>query len=233
VATAAAGTWLDRVARRNWLSSFYLGAALMAQVRAFPRASALLIWLSMRRTWMKKAVSQVDVLLVPTPNTANLLGRTGHRHAVHLWFWTGKTFHVTRAEADSVIKLGYIGTFRQSKGSMCCEAMRQLPAGSATQIYGKVDTFPNTTRAVRTGQGARQHYFFGTFRTRSCLNFRGLRSLVISAIWYENSPLVLLSPLLKSPGRRWVGGLADRSSGKNGLLFEMVVPASRRSCGDW
>jgi glycosyltransferase involved in cell wall biosynthesis len=238
VSSAQPGTWLDWLAKRAFLSRLISPVlSWLAQVRFLPAdAGELLIWLSARPGWMRKTLSQVDVLLAPTPNTSRLLGENGITAIeVRTCGFGLETLPVAgrATETGSKLRFGYVGTFRQSKGvHVLLEAVRQLPADRfQLEIYGKTGHFPEYDRRLSAlAQGMDNVRFCGTFPNEKLPQvFAGFDVLVIPALWYENSPLVLLSsfsqkvPVVASR----VGSFEDLvEHGKNGLLFEMGSASS-------
>ena len=238
VTAAPRGTRLDRLARWNPLARAISPAlTFFAQLRLLPGGVAeRLIWAAARPAWMRKTVSHVDVLLAPTPNTARMLGDNGVT-ALQVrtsGFGLEKRPLAPRPpKTESVVRLGYIGTFRESKGvHVLLETLRRLPSDKLRlDIYGKVGQFPEYDRRLfALAKGLDNVAFRGTFPNENLSTvFAGIDALVIPALWYENSPLVLLSafaqkvPVIASR----VGSLADIvEHGKSGLLFEMGSPAS-------
>jgi glycosyltransferase involved in cell wall biosynthesis len=238
LSSAQPGTRLDSLARRIWLSRVICpGLLFLAQLRLLPSAASdLVIWLWARPGWMRKTLAQVDVLLAPTPNTAQLLSENGLTAITVRTCGFGLEKHsstVQPRKADSILRLGYIGTFRQSKGvHVLLEAVRQLPAERIRlDLYGKIGQFPEYDRRLfELAKGLPNVEFRGTFPNEKLPEvFAGFDALVMPALWYENSPLVLLSsfaqkvPVVASR----VGSLADLVvHRKNGLLFEMGDPSS-------
>jgi glycosyltransferase involved in cell wall biosynthesis len=228
------GIPLRRLAARKWLARVLSPIlTLLGQTRIF-RTNWLpvLLWLSERRSWMKKTLSQVDVLLAPTANTARLITLNGLKPSEMRTSGFGLEAHLRRvAEAppyDSVLRVGYVGTFRRSKGlHVLLEAMSRLPPGKVRlDVYGSPGPFPEYDRMVRgLAEGLENVSFRGTFPNEKLPDvFAGFDVLAIPSLWYENSPLVLLSafalriPVVASN----VGSLADLiEHGKSGLLFEM------------
>ncbi|MDP8983087.1 MAG: glycosyltransferase [Acidobacteriota bacterium] len=191
-----------------------------------------LLWVSERRSWMKQTLAQVDVLLAPAPNTARLITLNGLKPVEMRTSGFGLEKHLSRAAEvhtrDSVLRVGYIGTLRQSKGlHVLIDAMSRLPRGAARlDIYGSPGPFPEYERTVlRLAESMENVRFLGTFPNEKLPEvFAGFDVLAIPALWYENSPLVLLSAFaLKTPVvASNVGSLADFvEHGKSGLLFEM------------
>jgi glycosyltransferase involved in cell wall biosynthesis len=191
-----------------------------------------LLWLSERRSWMKKTLSQVDVLLAPTANTARLIKLNGLQPKEMRTSGFGLDAHprlVAEARScDSILRVGYIGTFRRSKGlHVLLKAMGRLPPGKVRlDVYGSPGAFPEYDRVVRgLAEGLDNVSFQGTFPNEQLpAVFAGFDVLAIPSLWYENSPLVLLSAFaLKTPVvASNVGSLADLiEHGKSGLLFKM------------
>ncbi len=230
----ATGVPLRRLAARKWLARVLspilisLGRARIVRTDWLPS----LIWLSERRSWMRKTLAQVDVLLAPTQNTARLIQLNGMKPKEMRTSGFGLETHLPRAAearpCDSVLRVGYIGTFRRSKGlHVLLDAMGRLPPGKVRlDVYGAPGHFPEYDRLVRDlAEGLENVSFRGTFPNEKLPDvFAGFDVLAIPALWYENSPLVLLSAFaLKTPVvASNVGSFADLvEHGKNGLLFEM------------
>jgi glycosyltransferase involved in cell wall biosynthesis len=234
VTEGPSGLWIRRVARHKWLaralSPILTGLGSLPFVR--PEWLANLIWLSERRRWMKQTLSQIDVLLAPTANTARLLTINGIKPVEMRTSGFGLEAHIAPVPAahseDSKLRIGYIGTFRHSKGlHVLLDAMRQLPSDQVRlEVYGSPGHFPEYDAVVQNlAKGLDNVSFRGTFPNETMPRvFAGLDVLTIPSLWYENSPLVLLSSFaLKTPVvASNVGSLADLvEQGKNGLLFEM------------
>lgn len=222
--------WLARSPLFSRLASPLL--SWLSQIRVIPpKVGQLLIWLSARPGWMRQTLAQVDVLLAPTPNTSRLLTENGVTAIDVRTCGFGLETPPRTAQAREpgpILRLGYVGTFRQSKGvHVLLEAVKRLPAGRFhLDIYGKAGHFPEYDhRLFELAQGMETVHFRGTFPNENLPDvFAGFDVLVIPALWYENSPLVLLSsfsqkvPVVASR----VGSLADLvEHGKNGLLFDM------------
>jgi glycosyltransferase involved in cell wall biosynthesis len=229
-----AGTWPRRLAANRLLS-----AALAPVVTALgavpvrrPAWLASLLWLSHRRRWMKKALSQVDVLVAPTSNTGRLLAETGLKPAEMRECGFGLEDHALQPlparQRNGVLRLGYVGTFRHSKGvHVLLEAMRRLPSDKIQlAVYGSPGHFPEYDERLRElASGLDNVSFLGSFPNEKLPEvFAGFDALVIPSLWHENSPLVLLSAFAqKTPVvASRVGSLAEMvDDGKNGLLFTM------------
>ena len=229
-----AGTWPRRLAANKLVSAAL--APVVTALAAVPvdRApwQASLLWLSHRRRWMKKALSQVDVLVAPTSNTRRLLAETGLKPAEMHECGFGLEDHALRPalarQRGAVLRLGYVGTFRHSKGvHVLLEAMRRLPSDKIQlAIYGSTGHFPEYDERLRElASGLENVSFHGAFPNEKLPEvFAGFDALVIPSLWHENSPLVLLSAFaLKTPVvASRVGSLAEMvDHGKNGLLFTM------------
>jgi len=234
VTEGPSGLWIRRIARHKWLaralSPILIGLGSLPFFR--PDWLANLIWLSERPQWMKQTLSQIDVLLAPTANTARLLTINGIKPVEMRTSGFGLEAHVAPVapahSEDSKLRIGYIGTFRHSKGlHVLLEAMRQLPSEKVRlEVYGSPGHFPEYDAVVQNLAKGLDHVSFrGTFPNETMPQvFAGLDVLTIPSLWYENSPLVLLSSFaLKTPVvASNVGSLADLvEHGKNGLVFEM------------
>jgi glycosyltransferase involved in cell wall biosynthesis len=238
VTAAPPKTRLHRLAR--WEALFRTISPVLlflAELRCLPVAAAeVLIWTAVRPAWMKKTISHVDVLLAPTPNTARLLGENGLTAVEVRTSGFGleqRPLAARPLRTDPAVRLGYVGTFRESKGvHVLLEAMRLLPNDRLRlDVYGKVGHFPEYDRRLfALAKDLDNVTFRGTFPNDNLgAVFADLDVLVIPALWYENSPLVLLSafaqkvPVIASR----IGSLADLiEHGKSGLLFKMGDPAS-------
>jgi glycosyltransferase involved in cell wall biosynthesis len=231
------GSWLRRVARRKWLARALSPVLVLLGRLPFVRSEWLadLVSLSQRPHWMKTTLSQIDVLLAPTANTARLLTINGMKPSEMRTSGFGIEPHAflaaPRRPHSSVLRVGYIGTFRRSKGlHILLEAIRQLPADKVQlDAYGSPGHFPGYDREIsRLAEGCDNVTFRGTFPNERLHEiFADIDVLAIPSLWYENSPLVLLSafasktPVVASN----VGSLADLvEHGKSGLLFEMGDP---------
>jgi glycosyltransferase involved in cell wall biosynthesis len=234
VTTGQSGIPLRRMAARKRLAQVLSPILIRLGCVGIFRRDWLpsLLWLSERRSWMKKTLAQVDVLLAPTANTARLIKLNGLRPAEIRTSGFGLEAHPRRgAEVrarDSVLRVGYIGTFRRSKGlHVLLEAMGRLPPGKVRlDVYGSPGFFPEYDLVVRgLAEGLDNVSFQGTFPNEKLPEvFAGFDVLAIPSLWYENSPLVLLSAFaLKTPVvASNVGSLADLiEHGKSGLLFKM------------
>jgi len=234
-----ASTWLRRLTSNSLLSAILApivtGLAAVTVRRTAWLASML--WLSHRCRWMKRTVAQVDVLIAPTANTARLLAEAGLKPAEMRECGFGLEGHALQPlpveKRTDVLRVGYVGTFRHSKGvHVLLEAMRQLPTDKIQlAVYGSPGHFPEYDGRLRElAAGLKNVSFRGTFPNEKLPEvFAGFDALVIPSLWHENSPLVLLSAFaLKTPMvASRVGSLAELvEHGKNGLLFTMGDAAS-------
>lgn len=233
ITAGPSGSWIRRVAARRRLARA-LSPVLVLFGGLFVRPDWLanLVWLSERPAWMKKTLSTVDVLLTPTANTTHFLTINGIKPAEMRTSGFGLEAHATLVppgrREDSLLRVGYIGTFRHTKGlHVLLKAMRNLPADKLRlEVYGSPGHFPEYDSVVENlAKGLDNVSFHGTFPNEQLPQvFAGLDVLAMPALWYENSPLVVLSSFsLKTPVvASNVGSLADLvKHGENGLLFEM------------
>ena len=100
----------------------------------------------------------------------------------------------------SPLRVGFIGAFSPHKGAhILVEAFRRLKAGGRARLdlYGRLDFAPpygdELQAAARAVEGIR---FRGAFPHQEIARVLGeMDVLVIPSVWYENSPLVLLTAL--------------------------------------
>lgn len=234
VTAGPAGSRIRAVAARKWLARALSPVLVSAGRLVFSRSDWLanLVWLSHRPTWMKKTLSQVDLLLAPTANTTRLLTINGMKPAEMRTSGFGLETHAAPLSPGTrdplMLRVGYIGTFRHTKGlHVLLKAMRDLPSEKVRlEVYGSPGHFPDYDAVVQhLAEGLENISFRGTFPNEQLAQvFAGLDVLVMPALWYENSPLVVLSSFaLKTPVvASNVGSLADLvEHERNGLLFEM------------
>jgi glycosyltransferase involved in cell wall biosynthesis len=234
VTAEPAGASIRRVASRKWLAKVLSPILVtLGKLRLFHSDwLASLVWLSQRPQWMKKTLSQVDVLLTPTANTTRLLTINGIRpselRTSGFGIETNARPTLPGYREDLTLRVGYIGTFRHTKGlHVLLKAMRHLPSDKVRlEVYGSFGHFPAYDTVVQhLAKGLDNVAFQGTFPNEQLPQvFGGLDVLVMPSLWYENSPLVVLSSFaLKTPVvASNVGSLADLiEHGTNGLLFKM------------
>ena len=124
------------------------------------------------------------------------------------------------------LRVGFIGTLAPYKGChILIDAFTTLPAASATlKIYGRSEDFPDYADELQIRAGKHQSIeFCGTFPNSEIAQvFTDIDVLVVSSLWYENTPLVLYSaqaarcPVVASN----LPGLAEViRHDENGLLF--------------
>jgi|SRR5579863_475501 len=228
------GSWIRRAAANKWFARAISPVLVRLGRLLFWRSNWLanLVWLSQRPEWMKKTLAQVDVLLAPTGNTTNLLTSNGIRPAEMRTSGYGLESHAPPVSPgdrdDPMLRVGYIGTFRHTKGlHVLLNAMRSLSSEKIRlEIYGSPGHFPEYDEVVKNlAEDLDNVSFKGSFPNEQLPQvFAGLDVLVMPALWYENSPLVVLSSFsFKTPVvASNVGSLADLvEHGENGLLFEM------------
>lgn len=122
-------------------------------------------------------------------------------------------------------RVGFLGTLAWQKGvHVLVEAFNRLPSevGSLT-IYGSGDAFPEYAEEVRRAIRHPRVHLAGPAPYDEVGNvLRGLDVLVVSSLWYENSPLVIQEaraagvPVIASD----LGALAEKvQDGVDGRLF--------------
>jgi glycosyltransferase involved in cell wall biosynthesis len=234
VTAGPSGSWIRRAAANKWLARALSPVLLWLGELLFLRSNWLadLVWLSQRPEWMKKTLAQVDVLLAPTANTTNLLTSNGIRPVEMRTSGFGLETHAApiprEDRGDAILRMGYIGTFRHTKGlHVLLNAMRSLPSEKVRlEVYGSPGHFPEYDTVVKDlAKDLTNVSFKGSFPNEQLPQvFADLDVLVMPALWYENSPLVVLSSFaFKTPVvASNVGSLADLIvHGENGLLFEI------------
>jgi glycosyltransferase involved in cell wall biosynthesis len=234
VTAGPSGSWIRRAAANRWIAQALSPVLVSLGRLVFSQSNWLadLVWLSQRPEWMKKTLAQVEVLLAPTANTARLLTINGIQSPEMRTSGFGLETHappVPPGESeDGILRVGYIGTFRHTKGlHVLLKAMRSLPSERVRlEVYGSPGHFPEYDDVVKKlAEDLDNVSFKGSFPNEQLPDvFSGLDVLVMPALWYENSPLVVLSSFsFKAPVvASNVGSLADLvQHGENGLLFEM------------
>lgn len=126
------------------------------------------------------------------------------------------------------IKIGFIGTLNYHKGAhILLKAIRCLSEEDSliVKVYGNQDQFPLYVRLLkRIAKGDQRIKFEGTFANHQIYRImKGIDILVVPSIWYENTPLVILSaqafglPVIATD----LGGINEIvTDRKNGFLFK-------------
>jgi glycosyltransferase involved in cell wall biosynthesis len=129
---------------------------------------------------------------------------------------------------EKQLRIGFIGTLSYHKGAhVLAEAVRKLSADKRfkVKIYGALEQFPEYAEILRAIAGEDERIeFCGTFphdKIGEVLN--GIDVLIVSSLWYENTPLVIHSaqaakvPVVATN----LGGMNEVViNGVNGFLFE-------------
>ena len=125
------------------------------------------------------------------------------------------------------LRVGFIGTLAFHKGGhILIEAFQQLLApGAILKLYGCSEEDQDYASSLQVRAGGNESIeFCGTFPNSQIAKvFEGIDVLVVSSLWYENTPLVVYSaqaarcPVVASdlPGLS-----AVIKNNENGLLFE-------------
>ena len=118
-------------------------------------------------------------------------------HDIHFGIDIDRAKKITRSSTHIPV-IGFIGQIAPHKGTdLLVEAFCRLPKKSAElRIYGPEDQDPVYMGRLKNLGAQHNVRFMGTFeKETSATIFGDLDLLVIPSIWYENSPLVLLSAL--------------------------------------
>ncbi len=234
VSDGPSGRWVRQLAGNKILAP--IASAFLKTMGRYafyrPEWLANLMWLGLRPRWIRKTAANIDVLIAPTPNTRRLIEIQGIKPVEMKTSGFGLESHtLVPAEGSrsaGVLRAGYIGTFRRSKGlHVVLQALRRLPSEKIElQIYGSPGNFEDYDRFIaELAMGLTNVEFRGTFPNEKLAEvLGGMDVLVIPSLWHENSPLALLSAFaLKKPVLvSNIGSLADIvEHGKNGLRFEV------------
>lgn len=179
---------------------------------------------------VREILSRADLLIAPNQNTYNLLVQNGAiaQRMVLLGFGLPLPPEV-RKRPSGTLRLGYVGTLDHAKGAhVILEAFRRLANRDELELvlYGDPRHYPDYYAWLKELAGSdRRIKFAGTFpNERLAEIFAEIDLLVIPSMWYENTPLILLSafatktPVIVSN----LGSLADAvHHEQNGLIFEM------------
>ena len=146
-------------------------------------------------------------------------------HDIHFGIDIDRAEKSTRSSTHIPV-IGFIGQIAPHKGTdLLVEAFCRLPKKSAElRIYGPEDQDPTYMSRLKNLAAQHNVRFMGTFEKETTATIFGeLDLLVIPSIWYENSPLVLLSalathtPVLVSD----VAGMTEfLEEGRNGYSFQ-------------
>jgi glycosyltransferase involved in cell wall biosynthesis len=139
---------------------------------------------------------------------------------------TGYLSRIRNRREAGVITFGFIGTLAPHKGChVLIDAFKRIGSDRAKlRIYGNPEDFPIYFDSLqRRSQGIDAIEFCGTFpNDRIAEVLDGLDALVVPSLWYENSPLVILSALAaKCPviASNFPGMAEVVLDGWNGLIF--------------
>ncbi|MBL8629142.1 MAG: glycosyltransferase family 4 protein, partial [Rhodospirillaceae bacterium] len=200
------------------LPSYPMSAEVAAMARRRPFNVARLNWLS--------------GIVSPTKLMTDVLTRNGVNRdlivesAYGIDIAAGEV-EITRRDMSRPLTVGFIGTLAQHKGChVLIEAFRKLDAGQARlKIYGNPSDFPDYYARLKQLAGdAPNIEFCGTFPNAQVANvLKGIDTLVVPSLWYENTPLVVYSALAaKRPVvvSNFSGLVEVVKDGWNGLVFE-------------
>lgn len=184
-----------------------------------------------RTDFLVSRLNKIDKVLVPTRLMERILEKNGLESQRVIYNPFGIDIHEMEKQAKKygggVLKVGFIGTLCEHKGThVLLQALRLRPdAPIALKLYGKLDDFPDYVAQLRgIACNDSRVSFCGTFPNQEIRDiFAGIDVLVVPSIWYENTPLVVLSaqaagcPVIASD----VGGISEViEHGINGLVFQ-------------
>lgn len=199
------------------------GNGLASRVRA----------LADRAGFLRARLNALDRVLVPTRLMGRLLTDQGLDPARIVYCPFGIPEQPPRSQdkplgfpASSILRVGFIGTFVEHKGAhILIAAVRRLShAPIQLSLYGNGRDFPEYASGLKEqAKGDERIRFLGTFASEDLGEvLAGLDVLVVPSLWYENTPLVVLSaqgvgcPVVATN----VPGLSEvLSHESNGLLF--------------
>lgn len=159
--------------------------------------------LPQREGRMLALLSRADRILVATGLMEKLFCERGvdARRIRHLPFGIdlpdGDLCHPSKLPANGELRIGFIGTFHESKGpDLVVRAFRGLNGSrrkAVLKLYGNLDHYAEFSRRLRSlAEGCPQIQFCGTFPPSQLYQvLREIDVLVIPSLWYENTPLIL------------------------------------------
>ena len=184
-----------------------------------------------RAMFLQQVLDSVDLIISPSEFLRSVYSRSGTAMERILYIRQGlekmPDLATLKHETTSVLRLGYLGQIAHHKGvHLLIEAVRSMPdLNIEVSIYGDETAFPQYSASLRKmiGDDTRIR-MAGVFRSPSVFEdiMRGMDALVITSMWYENSPTVILEafsygiPVIAAD----LGGMAELvQHGKNGLNF--------------
>jgi glycosyltransferase involved in cell wall biosynthesis len=199
-------------------------------------------WLSGQRAiierprYMRKMLRQCERIVAPTALMRDMLIRNGapaqRIRLVPFGLNLATTGTPTEKTPATALRIGYVGQIVLHKGlEVLADAMTQLRGEALARpielrVWGDLNQQPAYSQAVLAKVGGDSAIRFeGTFpNERIGEIFADLDVLVVPSLWYENTPLVVLSALAtRTPVVATdLGGLsAVITHGVNGLLFPL------------
>lgn len=185
-----------------------------------------------RPAFIRERAASLDCLLVPTRLMEETLRRNGicPKRTIVTRFGIDTASlrrEVSQPTADVGIRVGFIGSLSHWKGAhVLLQAVRLLPTDLCinVQVFGSPTVYPEYAKAlIESAHGDERVRFCGTFSNEGIGDvFANIDVLVVPSLWYENTPLVILSaqaagcPVVASN----LGGMAEViRDGIDGILF--------------
>ena len=186
---------------------------------------------------MKKAVSQLDLLISPSRFLQEMMISSGMVPEEKIIYsdygFDAQGFFEERAVKDpkKPLVLGFIGTLVRHKGiHILIQALRFLEGENLElRIYGSLEEFPGYVRWLKklAGKDKRIRWMGRAEHSQIPKVLGEIDLLVVPSLWYENSPLIIHEaflarvPVLASN----LGGMKELvREGRGGMLFEPNNP---------
>jgi len=214
--------WLCRLGARIVNSGFFARQSHANMVRS----------LSRRREIVISRLNCLDEIFAPSHIVATLLEKYGVNKNLlrQSPYGLSMGFEIPQNQADPLgrLRVGFIGTLSEHKGPhLLIEALRKVPdLPMELHLFGNSKDFPDYLARLRKLAGDDSRIIFrGTFNKLDIGRvFSKLDVLAVPSMWYENTPLVILSaqacgcPVIASD----LGGLSELvRHEENGLLFSV------------
>ena len=201
--------------------------------------------LGRRARFLRKRINAIDKLAVPSQIMRDMLAANGIKRDNMVLCRYGidlSSAPLSRAVRsmrgrNPRLRAGFIGTLCDHKGAhVLVEALKDLrDLDLDVRIYGRLEDFPDYVAELRTScLDDPRVRFLGTFPNARIFDILAdLDVLIVPSVWYENTPLVILSaqasgcPVIASG----LGGMAEAvADGDDGLLFPVGNAQALAGC---